>query len=164
MLVHELKDAKEREKALEEAQRRVVDALNEKIQSQSQELISKDQKCIKLEEELKRQEALARDRKSQIEELKQRLQDVDFPNRPHGVQGDDNSQTEGIDKLRQQIDEIGDKCSLEMSQQSEKHLERERHLNSQILSYQTELAAHKATKELLRKEILALKSGKELMD
>ena len=87
-----------------------------------------------------------------------------FPNRPQGVQGGGNSQTEAIEKLRQQIDEIGDKCSLEMSQQSEKHLERERHLNSQILSYQTELAAHKATKESLRKEILALKSGNELMD
>lgn len=64
MLVHELKDAKQREKALEEAQKRIVDALNGKIQSQSQELVSKDQKCMKLEEELRRQEALARDRKS----------------------------------------------------------------------------------------------------
>lgn len=64
MLAHELKDAMEREKALEEAQRCVVDALNEKIHSQSQELVSKDQKCMKLEEELRRQEALARDRKS----------------------------------------------------------------------------------------------------
>lgn len=39
-----------------------------------------------------------------------------------------------------------ERFSADMTEQSEKHLERERHLSSQILSYQTDMAAYKETK------------------
>ena len=45
--------------------------------------------------------------------------------------------------------ELREKYSAEITEQSEKHLERERHLSSQIISYQTEMASYKETKGAL---------------
>lgn len=47
---------------------------------------------------------------------------------------------EVIKRVREEMNKMREDFSAELAEQSEKHLERERHLSEQILSYQTEMA------------------------
>lgn len=106
-----------------------------------------------MQDELRKQENISRDRKSQIEELKQKLEVMD----KLVLSKHDKTEISLIEQLRQQIEEQREKTTAEITEQSEKHLERERHLSSQILSYQTEMATYKETKGALHKEIQQMK-------
>ena len=81
LLLQELQEVKEREKIKEINHKEAVAALNERIQQQQKEMTAKDQKCMMMEEELRRQEVLALGRKTQIEELKRRVNDMDILSR-----------------------------------------------------------------------------------
>jgi predicted HD phosphohydrolase len=108
---------------------------------------------LMMEEELRRQEILALDRKSQIEELKQRVNDLDVLNQSQVNNEQEKTSIDIVKKVRDEMTLLREQFSAEITEQSEKHLERERHLSSQILSYQTEMAAYKDTKGRLQKEI-----------
>lgn len=56
----ELNQMKERDKQRSENQRMVVDALNKRIQDQSEDLINKYRLCLEMESELKKQKEIER--------------------------------------------------------------------------------------------------------
>jgi hypothetical protein len=70
-MVHELMELEDREKMQDLNYRETAGSLNEQIQQLQKEMTDKDQKCMIMQEELRKQEILAKERQTQIEELKQ---------------------------------------------------------------------------------------------
>ena len=153
--------------------------LNSRVRDQQRQLLESEQKCVAMEEQLRRQESIAMDRKSQMDGLRRRVTDLDFlkasSGRLTGCSTIGHSQEEAenhhhpqderlsdvLRKVKEEMSKMREEFSAELTEQSEKHLERERHLSEQILSYQTEMATHKDMKGSLQREILELKSMQE---
>ena len=131
-----------------------------------------------MEEQLRRQESATMDRKSQMDGLRRRVTDLDFLKASSGrltgcsTIGHSHEEAENhhpqderlgdvLRKVKEEMSKMREEFSAELTEQSEKHLERERHLSEQILSYQTEMATHKDMKGSLLREILELKSMQE---
>lgn len=66
-----------------------------------------------------------------------------------------------VKRVKEEMNKMREEFSAELAEQSEKHLERERHLSEQILSYQTEMATQKDMKFNLQNEINKLKTMQE---
>ena len=82
-----------------------------------------------MQEELRKQEILAKERQTQIEELKQQIHDSEQRSSAQDPNQKGKTQTSLIEKMRQQIEKERGRNTAEITEQSEKHLERERHLS-----------------------------------